>query len=112
MLGVQAKVAMTGGVAELQSWAVTTIEKASRDVNDIDDLDGQPVARHLWSEQVRKLDPVGASFCVSDTGTPFISITLGISWAPRGISVGPPTLHFGDANTPHFSEFCPGVYGF
>ncbi len=111
MLGVQAKVAVTGGAANLQKWAVATIEKASQDVNDINDLVGQEVSRHLWSEQVRKLNPVGASFHISDTGIPFISITLGISWAPRGISIGPPTLQFGDANNPYPYEFYPGVYG-
>jgi hypothetical protein len=102
---------VTGGAANLQNWAVTTIEKASQDVNDINDLDGQAVGRHLWSEQVRKLNPVGVSFCVSDTGISFISITLGISWAPRGIIVGPPTLQIGDTNAPYPYEFCPGVYG-
>jgi len=109
MLGMKAKVAMTGGAANLQNWAVSTIEKASRDINDINDLNGQPVARHLWSEQVRKLGAINASFRVSDTGIPFIHITLAISWAPRGIMVGPPALQFRDRAP--YSEFCPGVYG-
>jgi hypothetical protein len=111
MLGLQAKVAVTGGTDNLQKWAVTTIAKASQEVNDINDLNGKAVDRRLWSEQVRKLNPVSVSYCISNTGVPFINITLGISWGPRGISVGPPILQFGDANNPYPYEFYPGVYG-
>jgi hypothetical protein len=117
LLGVRLKVATTGGVDELQKWAVKILDMPIEEVVSEEDLarDFLRVKKDLYSEQVRQIATMWVFIGESDDGERSLNFPLAGGFVPGwSIRVGRPGFR-GDSDSDSdalVQRWGDGVYGF
>lgn len=113
--GVRLKVATTGGVDQLQKWAVKILDMPIEEVVPEEDLarDFLRVKNELYSEQVRRIATMWTSIGESDDGERYINFPLAGGFVPGwGIRVGKPGFRGDTDGEALVQRWGDGVYGF
>jgi len=115
LLGVRLKVATTGGVDELQKWAVKILDMPIEEVVDEEYIKSELfiVKKNLYSEQVRQIATMWVSIGESDDGERSLNFPLAGGFVPGwSIRVGRPGFR-GDIDSDALVQrWGDGVYGF
>ena len=111
--GIRLRVATTGGVDELQSWAVNLLEKPREQILAEDDHETKLIKRELYSEQIRQISPPVVYLNETENGEPFLHIPLaGGFFSGWGIKIGRPTFQAEEYGSMYLQKWKDGVYGF
>lgn len=113
--GIRFGVTLTGGVDELQSWAVHILDMPLDEVVDEEAAkhDHYIVRTDLYSEQMRTISPIQVSIIISEDEEPYLNIPLAGGFFPGwGIRVGRPGFRLKDREGIWVSRWADGVYGF
>jgi hypothetical protein len=115
LVGVRLKVQTTGGVGELQKWAIMILDMPIEEVVPEEDLarDFLRVKKELYSEQVRQIATMFAYIGESDDGEKYINFPLaGGFFNGWGIRVGKPGFREDTNGEALVQRWGDGVYGF
>jgi hypothetical protein len=110
-LGMRLKVSVTGGVDELQKWAVDILESPQEEVVETESTTS--IKKELYSEQVKRLC---RQYVFISTGwgdeIRHIKISWGGGFHHWGILIGPSSFKTGNNERQHVYRWCDGVYGY
>jgi hypothetical protein len=113
--GVRVCVAITGGVDELQNWAVHILDMPIEEVYDKEEAKHGTyiIRRELYSPQMRKISQ-GEVYIISyENEEPYLNIVLAGGFFPGwGIRVGRPDFRPPYSGSIWYSKWADGVYGF
>jgi hypothetical protein len=113
VLGIRLHVEATGGLDELQEWAIGILDQPEEVVLKGDPNHIKRIKPELYSEQVRKLSP-GTVILIQDDGNePCLQIAKGGGFVSIwGIKVGRPTYEVYGRRSMRLYKWRNGVYGF
>lgn len=113
VLGIRLHVEATGGLDELQEWAIGILDQPEEAV-----LEGDPnhiklIKPELYSEQLQKLSPQMVILLEDDGNEPYLQIPEGGGFMPGwGIKIGRPIFQAEEDDSIHLFKWKEGVYGF
>jgi hypothetical protein len=108
-------VEITGGVEELQKWAVHILDMPIYEVIDKEAAkhDRYIVRKELYSSQMRKISPGWVSIITYENEEPYLNIPLAGGFFPGwGIRMGRPGFRPPYSESVWFFQWADGVYGF
>ena len=113
VLGIRFHVEATGGLDELQEWAIGILDQPEEVVLKGDPNQIKRIKPELYSEQVQKLSPGMVILIQDDSNEPYLQIAKGGGFVPVwGIKIGRPTFEAYGRRSMRLFKWKDGVYGF
>jgi hypothetical protein len=113
--GVRVRVEITGGVDELQKWAIHILDMPIDEVYDKEAAKNgvHIIRKELYSPQMLKISPGWVNIITYENEEPFLNILLAGGFLPGwGIRVGHPSFRPPYSDGVRYFQWSNGVYGF